>query len=200
MTLSPGSCRIAIFASGNGSNAMALIQSAKKLKNVKVELVLSDKKSAAVLGKAQAENVKTYLIEKTTDRAHHENEILNILREHQIDWIFLAGYMRLLSAHFLKEFSALHQGQARIVNIHPSLLPAYPGADSIARAFQDQVSESGVTLHYVDEGMDTGKIIRQERLRRVEAQDLSSWSQQFHQLEHQIYTDFLKSLEASCKE
>lgn len=186
--------KVAIFASGTGSNALALIKKAKSLTDLEISLVLSDKATAGVLEKARHENVSAYLVEKKTDKSAHEKEILQILKDHQIDWIFLAGYMRLISADFLKAFSAWHHGETQIVNIHPSLLPAYPGANSMARAHQDGVSQTGVTLHFVDEGMDTGAVIRQESVTIENGESLESLATRMHHLEHQIYTDFLASL------
>lgn len=186
--------RIALFASGTGSNAMALIEKAKSLSSIEIAFLLSDKAAAPVLEKAQRANVKTYLVEKTSTRAEHERHQLSLLKEHRVDWILLAGYMRILSADFLKAFSEWHQEATQVVNIHPSLLPAYPGADSIAQAYADQVESSGVTLHLVDEGVDTGQVIVQKVLERPPAITLEAWKQQFHQLEHQIYAEFLESL------
>lgn len=191
--------RVALFASGSGSNAMALIEKARSLTAIEIAFVLSDKPTAPVLEKAQRANIKTYLVEKTSTRFEHEQKQLSLLKEHRVDWIFLAGYMRILSADFLKIFSQWHQGATQVVNIHPSLLPAYPGADSIAQAFTDKVESSGVTLHLVDEGVDTGQVIVQRPLARPPAITLEDWKQQFHQLEHQIYTEFLESLALSLR-
>lgn len=188
--------RVAIFASGTGSNAMALIKKAQELgsSSVEVVFVLSDMEQAGVLAKAQAQGVLTFLREKKKDRSTHEQDILFLLKEHRIDWVLLAGYMRLLSSSFLEKFSSWHQGQSQIINIHPSLLPAYPGVGSIERAFQDQVPESGVTLHWVDAGMDTGPHLRQEKVIRSKDDTLETWSEKIHALEHQMYTSFLEDL------
>lgn len=188
--------RVAIFASGTGSNAMALIQKAKQFVDNELEIsfVLSDKAQASVLEKAKNAGVRTYLVEKKQNKEHHENEILGLIREHRIDWILLAGYMRLLSANFLTQLSGWHGKQSQVVNIHPSLLPAYPGTDSIARAHKDQAAQTGVTLHLVDEGMDTGKVLMQNALTLSAAEPLEVWAEQIHRLEHQIYTGFLAQI------
>lgn len=185
--------RIAVFASGTGSNADALMEKMKTLGG-KIEFVLSDKSTAPVLEKALRREVMTYVVEKTSDRHTHEREILNLIDRHQIDWVFLAGYMRLLSSSFLKELARRHEGQAQVVNIHPSLLPAYPGANSIERAFADKVTESGVTLHLVDEGMDTGPVLRQEKLTIHPFEALSDFKMHMHELEHRMYTDLLQAV------
>lgn len=186
--------KVAIFASGTGSNALALMKKSKELAQLEISFVLSDKSQAGVLEKARSENVPTFVVEKKMDKASHEREILGILKAHQVDWICLAGYMRLISADFLNTFSSWHQGAPQIVNIHPSLLPAYPGVDSIARAHQDAVAKTGVTLHFVDEGMDTGALICQESLNLEKGESLESLASRMHRLEHKIYTDFLVSL------
>ncbi|XGC80118.1 phosphoribosylglycinamide formyltransferase [Bdellovibrio bacteriovorus] len=188
--------RVAIFASGTGSNAMALINKAKELPNssLNIEFVLSDKLNAPVLEKAKTAGVRTYLIEKKQTREIHEVEILNVLREHHIDWILLAGYMRLISASFLNQLSKWHGHQSQVVNIHPSLLPEYPGKDSIARAHADKAEKTGVTIHLVDEGMDTGKILLQEELSLNPSHSLESWAEEIHRLEHKMYTGFLQDL------
>ncbi|KYG62001.1 phosphoribosylglycinamide formyltransferase [Bdellovibrio bacteriovorus] len=188
--------RIAIFASGTGSNAMALVAKAQELSKEKIEIafILSDKPAAPVLEKAKNAGVRTYLVEKKADRKAHEAEVLSLLHEYHVDWIFLAGYMRLLSADFIQHFRQWHEGAEQIVNIHPSLLPAYPGVDSIARAFSDSVKESGVTLHLVDEGMDTGRILVQEIVCRSQDSTLPAWTQQFHEVEHRLYSQFLENV------
>nr|BFD68148.1 phosphoribosylglycinamide formyltransferase [Bdellovibrio sp. HAGR004] len=187
--------RIAILASGTGSNAQALIRKAQDLGTDKLEIifVLSDQEEAPVLEKARDLGVPAFLRMKFADRRTHEESILMLLKEHRIDWVLLAGYMRLLSPYFIKTLQSWHQGASQVVNIHPSLLPAYPGLDSIARAYADQVSESGVTLHLVDDGMDTGPILRQQRILRG-PETLPEWTAQFHRVEHQIYGAFLADI------
>lgn len=187
--------RIAIFASGNGSNAEALMKRAVDLSRVEISFVLSDQPGAGVLTRAEKFGVKTYVVPKEALKAAQEKKVLALLEEHKIEWIFLAGYMRLLSADFLGKFAEMTGDSSRVVNIHPSLLPAYPGIDSIVRAYNDRVGESGVTLHFVDEGMDTGKMIRQERVTLGVNESLPEWQVRIHALEHQMYTDFLSSLE-----
>lgn len=186
--------RVAIFASGTGSNALALIKKAQRLSGIEVAFVLSDQEKASVLQKAQEEGTKTFIVTRKTDRNFQEAEILELLQAYQIDWIFLAGYMRMLSPAFLKTFAKWHGDASQVVNIHPSILPNYPGVDSIRRAYQDEVFETGVTIHLVDEGMDTGRILQQESLIIDPQESLESFSQRMHQLEHRMYSSFLESL------
>lgn len=185
--------RIAVFASGAGSNAEALIKKMHSLGG-QVEFVFSDKTEAGVLAKAQSLNTRRYVIEKKADRLQHEQEVLKLVDQHQIDWILLAGYMRLLSASFLKSLAERHQGRAQVVNIHPSLLPAYPGANSLERAFADKATESGVTLHLVDDGMDTGPVLKQASIPLNEFTAFADFKASIHRLEHQIYTEFLEKI------
>lgn len=188
--------RVAIFASGKGSNALSLIKKAQSLPGhlVEVTFVMSDQPEAGVIEKARQEGVKTFVVPRLEGKQKHEAQILSLLAEHRIDWIFLAGYMRLLSSDFIKKFTQWHEGASQIVNIHPSLLPAYPGVDSIKRAFLDAVPMSGVTLHLVDEGMDTGKIIHQESIVRNPQDSLEVWSEQFHLVEHRLYGQFMEEI------
>lgn len=189
--------KVSIFASGNGSNAEALMQKARELKNVQIAFILTDKTDAGVIARAGRMDVPVKIVPRTGSKEHHEQQILSLLADYQVRWILLAGYMRLLSADFLNSFSKISGESSRVVNIHPSLLPAYPGKDSIARAFADQVSAGGVTLHFVDEGMDTGKVIQQRKVPLMPEESLESWSEKIHALEHQMYTEFLTSLEES---
>ncbi|MGZ3769376.1 MAG: phosphoribosylglycinamide formyltransferase [Bdellovibrio sp.] len=188
--------RVAIFASGTGSNAMALINKAKSFSPTQVEVnfVLSDKAQAPILAKAKNAGIQTHLVERKKDRDSHEKEILVLLKEHKIDWIFLAGYMRILTPEFLHQFAKWHSGASQVVNIHPSLLPAYPGMDSIAAAHKDRVKKIGVTIHLVDEGMDTGPILMQEAIDLEESVTLESLTESVHKLEHRMYTTFLENL------
>lgn len=194
--------RLAVFASGQGTNAISILNHLASMNRepqnpkVKLEFIFSDNPTAPVLEKAKAHKVQTYAVAKVSTKQAHELAILRALRKHQIDWICLAGYMRILSADFLNQFKAWHEGRSQVVNIHPSLLPLYPGIESIERAFQDQVSESGVTLHYVDEGVDTGKVIYQEKVRRENLDTLGDFKQRIHIQEYEVYKKFLNCLAA----
>lgn len=186
--------KIAIFASGSGSNAEALMKKASGLLSVQIEFVLSDKKDAFVLERAKKLGVRTYVVEKTGTREEHEQAVLKLIDEHQIDWILLAGYMRLISPAFLQALKDRHEGHAQVINIHPSLLPAYPGTDSILKAYKDQVPESGVSIHYVDEGMDTGPLLAQEKVSLSAGESLENFAARIHALEHQMYCQILEQI------
>lgn len=187
--------RVAIFASGNGSNALNLLKASLELKSqIQIPVLISDNPEAAILAKASQFPVQTLLIEKVDNRKSHEAEILTALKEHQIDWICLAGYMRLLSSDFVNIWKTLHGGAEQIVNIHPSRLPAYAGLEAVQRAFAAQEKEVGVTLHFVDAGMDTGSIISQKILPILENHTIKELLQDVHCLEHQMYREFLHKI------
>ena len=144
--------RFAIFGSGRGSNATALMAMfAEPGFPAQLALVLSNVRGAAILDKAAAQNVPTELIESQgRSREEHEALCLACLRAHRVDHILLAGYMRLLSADFLREFSGV------ILNIHPSLLPDFPGLHAARAQWQARVAVAGATVHFVDATLDGG--------------------------------------------
>lgn len=182
--------RILVFASGTGSNAQAIFDQSSKL-GFKVEALICDRKDAPVIDKATSSNVPFLLIskEKGETRESHEQKILSQIKNFKFDLIVLAGYERLLSATFLNSFP-----KNSIVNIHPSLLPAYPGLNSYARAFEDRVHESGISIHYVDEGVDTGSIIAQHKFNRFSEDNLEIFKSRGLALEHQHYSTVIKDI------
>lgn len=189
--------RIAVFASGAGSNALALLQAGRELAPaVALPLLICDQPTAPVLGKLEGFAVESALSVRDIDKKMHEANILERLQEARIDWIFLAGYMRLLSPAFVQQWQRWHGGAQQIVNIHPSLLPAYPGLDAVQRAVDAGETHIGVTLHHVDQGMDTGAIIAQQALPRHPGETMHALMQRVHALEHQLYTRFLRDVAA----
>lgn len=154
-----GAYRVAVFASGQGSNFQTLVDAAAdgKLGGAEIKLLVCDKPAAPVVGRAQAARVAHYTFQPKdyAAREEYERELIDILRAQEIDLVVLAGYMRLLSSVMVEAFAG------RIINIHPSLLPSFPGKDAIGQALQYGVKVSGVTVHFVDGGMDTGPIIAQ---------------------------------------
>jgi len=152
--------RVAIFVSGRGSNMEAILNEKKKgnLPNAEIALVLSDKADAPALEKANAAGVKTVFVDSKPYRKNREGydaEVLKVLREHNIEFIVLAGFMRIITPVLIEAFSH------RIINIHPALLPAFPGLHAQKQALDYGVKVSGCTVHFVDAGMDTGPIILQ---------------------------------------
>ena len=189
--------RIAILASGTGSNAVALLEAGRALAPaVALPLLISDQPAVLVLGKLARFDVESALIERDDGRSAHEASILARLRRARADWIFLAGYMRLLSPAFVDQWQRWHGGAQQIVNIHPSLLPAYPGLDAVQRAIDAGETHIGVTLHQVDQGMDTGTILAQQALPRKPGETMQELMQRVHALEHRLYVRFLHDVAA----
>ncbi len=191
---------IALMASGSGTNALNLIEAAKKFPNVRIACLIVDTLDSPL---PDAVRVKYPMLPvyrilpmgglKGIDRrVDHEKRVLHTLTNHEVNYIFLAGYMRILGHLLLDTF------RNRIVNIHPSLLPLYPGVESYKRAFEDKVSESGVTIHLVDAGVDTGPIIMQEKFPRLETDTLADFIQRGKDIEWKLYPKILEKLNESA--
>ncbi|HEX8098071.1 MAG TPA: phosphoribosylglycinamide formyltransferase [Pyrinomonadaceae bacterium] len=149
---------LGILISGRGSNMVALADAARggRIPEAEIAAVVSDKAGAAGLALAAERGLKTLVIERRgRTREEHDREIGAALREHGVDLVCLAGYMRLLSPRFIEEW------RGRILNIHPSLLPAFPGLDAQSQALEYGVKWTGCTVHFVDETLDGGPIVEQ---------------------------------------
>lgn len=185
--------RIAIMASGNGSNAEALIKKAQVLReHCNCVAVISDKENPGVKLRAQTLNTEFYSLPIKTNKVEQEKELLVLLNELQIDWLFLAGYMRILSANFLQNFS--RNAFSPVINIHPSLLPKYRGKDAYEQAFASGDSFSGISVHFVDDGVDTGPIIAQEEFPRLKSDSLEDFKQRGLAVEHRLYPQVLEDI------
>lgn len=175
---------IAVFASGNGSNLQAVID-AVKLGEIEgeISLIVCDKPGAFAIERANRENIPHFVFsaKEYAGKVDYELEIMRELQKHHIDFIVLAGYMRLIGPTLLTSF------EGRIINIHPSLLPSFPGKDAIGQALAAKVKESGVTVHYVDAGMDTGPIIAQQAVEISENETKESLQRKIHEIEHGLY-------------
>lgn len=183
--------KIAVFASGQGSNLQALIDaSAKGELPARIELVVSDSRGCYALTRAEEAAIETLVLRPADygSRSHYEAVILEKLLELKIEYLVLAGFMRLIGPTLLERYPE------RIINIHPSLLPLFPGKDAIGQALAAEVTETGVTIHYVDEGMDTGPIIAQERIPVNPGEDRRSLEGRIHALEHRLYPKVLKQI------
>ncbi|MGC4378557.1 phosphoribosylglycinamide formyltransferase [Fictibacillus sp. Mic-4] len=182
---------IAIFASGSGSNFQAIVDSVKEKKlNVHIALMVCDKPGAFVIERAEKEGIDTFVFHPKNyeSKAHFERDIIERLYEKNVDFIALAGYMRLIGPTLLDAF------EGRIVNIHPSLLPAFPGKDAIGQALEAGADETGVTIHYVDSGMDTGPIIKQEKVEILPEDTREALQERIQKVEHTLYPSVLKEL------
>lgn len=182
--------KIAVFASGHGSNFQAIQESIERGElDASIEIVVTDKPNAYVIKRAEKFGIPVFAFSpKDYDsKATYESEISKLLKQKGVEWIVLAGYMRLIGETLLNEYPN------KIVNIHPSLLPAFPGKDAIGQALKHGVKVTGVTVHYVDEGMDTGPIIAQRAVEVVEG-DREATEARIHQVEHELYPQTLKQL------
>ncbi|GGM29145.1 phosphoribosylglycinamide formyltransferase [Paraliobacillus quinghaiensis] len=183
--------KIAIFASGTGSNYDAIIAAIQAGElDCEVALLVSDKPAAKVIEKAKQNQTPTFVFDprQYPDKAAFEQEIVEQLQVNNIEWIVLAGYMRLVGP------TLLHEYEGRILNIHPSLLPAFPGLDAIGQAARAGVKITGVTIHYVDEGMDTGTIIAQEALPVTNEMTEVDLQKQIQRIEHKLYPQTIQQV------
>ncbi|HJP94838.1 MAG TPA: phosphoribosylglycinamide formyltransferase [Pyrinomonadaceae bacterium] len=178
--------RIAILISGRGSNMLALSDavSVGKIPKAEIAIVISDKADARGLQLAEERELETRVVERRgRSREEHEREIISILQEQKVDLVCLAGYMRLLSPCFIEAF------KGRILNIHPSLLPAFPGLDAQRQALAHGVKVSGCTVHFVDETLDGGPIIAQRIVPVMEDDTEETLSARILEQEHQLYSE-----------
>jgi phosphoribosylglycinamide formyltransferase 1 len=152
--------------------------------DAQIAIVISDKADAPGLNLARERGLETRVVERRgRNREEHEREIIRILREHQVDLVCLAGYMRLLSPCFIEAF------KMRIVNIHPSLLPAFPGLDAQRQALAHGVKVSGCTVHFVDETLDGGPIIAQRAVPVLDSDTIETLSARILAHEHKLYPE-----------
>lgn len=183
--------KLAIFASGNGSNFQAIAEAvAAGTIDAEITLLFCDKSDAYVVQRAKSLLIPVISFSPNDfpSKAMYETKLLHLLEEEQVDLVILAGYMRIVGPTLLEVFSK------RIINIHPSLLPNFPGLHGIKDAFYANVSETGVTIHYVDDGIDTGPIIAQEKITIKETDSLDSLAEKIHKVEHKLYPSVLAEL------
>ena len=177
--------RLGILLSGRGSNFLAIARSIRegRLPGVEIAIVIANVADAAGLAAARELGLPTALyVSKGRPRAQHDADVAACLREHAVDLVCLAGYMRLLSPEFIAAFPN------RILNIHPSLLPAFPGLDAQYQAFDYGVRIAGCTVHFVDEHLDHGVIILQRSIPVLDTDDAHSLSERILAEEHIAYT------------
>ena len=180
---------IAVFISGRGTNLQSIIDSIENDEiPVNIKAVISDNEEAYGLVRAREADIETFWIDpdKYQTDEKFEDEILSILEKKNIELVALAGFMRLLSPYFLNNFSG------RTMNIHPSLLPSFRGLHAQKQAIDYGVKISGCTVHFVDEGMDTGPIILQEAVPVYDSDDEESLAARILEKEHQIYPEAIR--------
>ena len=160
-----------------------------EIAGAEVAVVISDKTDAAGLGKACERGVETVVVERNgRSRVEHDAEIISELRKHGVELVCLAGYMRLLSAEFVRAFPG------RIVNIHPSLLPKFRGLDAQKQALESGAKVTGCTVHFVDELLDHGKVILQESVEVLDDDTVGTLSARILEQEHRLYIEAVKRI------
>ncbi len=180
---------IAVFASGRGSNFQSIIDSIKAGEiPAEIKILVSDTQTAGALKRAEREDIENIYInpDHFETKKDYEEELLSILEGVNTDLVVLAGYMRILSPLFVKHF------KNRIVNIHPSLLPAFRGLDAQKQALDYGVKHSGCTVHFVDQGMDTGPIIMQAVVPVKQDDSADDLAARILKEEHRIYPESIK--------
>ena len=180
---------LGILLSGRGSNFVAIADSvtAKRIPDARIAIVISNRSNAPGIEIARQRGLPTLVIpSKGKPREEHDRAIMTALQEKKVDLICLAGYMRLLSPWFVQQFPL------KIVNIHPSLLPAFPGLEAQEQAFAFGVKVTGCTVHFVDEELDHGAIIVQKTVAVLDSDDERTLSARILEQEHIAYTEAIR--------
>lgn len=176
---------IAIFASGNGSNFENIVHEiqAGHVANTSCAVLIVDKEQAYAIERAKRLGIDYVFVNPKAyqNKEDYETEIMKQLKQRDVDFIVLAGYMRFIGMVLLNNYSY------RIINLHPAYLPAFPGAHSIQDAYEAKAEYTGVTIHYVDEGVDTGEIIHQEKIMIDENWSLETLEEHVHALEYKMF-------------
>jgi phosphoribosylglycinamide formyltransferase-1 len=189
-----GTFRIAVLASGTGTNLQAILDGLHGRDGIEVVCVASNKLGAQALERAANAGVETGVFprEDHGDRVERDAAMADWLTARQVELIVLAGYMELLSAEFVRRFPN------RIVNVHPALLPSFPGLDAVGQALEHGVSVTGVTVHFVDEGVDSGPIILQRSVNVPYTRDRSQLEREIHEVEHQLLPEAIRLIAAGA--
>jgi len=181
--------RIGVLLSGRGSNFEALAESVTvgRIPNAEIAIVISNREGAPGIERGESRGIRTRVIpSKGLERETYDRQVAAVLEEHKIDLICLAGYMRLLSPYFVAKFPN------RVLNIHPSLLPSFPGLESQRQALEYGVKVAGCTVHFVDENLDAGPIILQSVVPVNDDDTEESLSARILKEEHRIYSEAVK--------
>jgi phosphoribosylglycinamide formyltransferase 1 len=181
--------RIGVLLSGRGSNFEALADSvaAGRIPNAEIALVISNREDAPGIEKARTRGIASRVIpSKGLEREPYDKLVVEALRENNVDLVCLAGYMRLLSPHFVAAFPN------RILNIHPSLLPAFPGLESQRQALEHGAKFSGCTVHFVNENLDAGPIVLQAWVPIEDSDTPETLSERILREEHRIYSEAVR--------
>ncbi|HNB24480.1 MAG TPA: phosphoribosylglycinamide formyltransferase [Candidatus Melainabacteria bacterium] len=189
------SINIAVLASGRGSNLQAILDAISTGNlDAKVQIVLVNVPGAGAIDIAAKHGVATAVVPNAgLTRKEHEEKVNAELKKHDLDFIVLAGYMRVLSSGFLSNFKD-PRGFFKVINIHPSLLPAFPGTRGYEEAFEYGVKVAGVTVHLVDEKVDHGPILAQATFSRTEDDTIESFKARGLRIEHELYPQVLQNI------
>lgn len=182
---------IAVFASGSGTNFETILQHIEDGSlPVQCQCLIVDKEQAYARTRAKQHQIEDYYFNPKSypNKEAYETDILKVLKEKKVDLIVLSGYMRFIGKVLLEAYPKA------IINLHPAYLPEFPGAHSIQDAFEAGVSQTGVTVHYVDEGVDTGPIIRQERVPIEPNWNLETLEEHVHAMEYDLFWQVIKSV------
>jgi phosphoribosylglycinamide formyltransferase-1 len=185
---------VAVLASGVGTNLQALIDTVHGRDGIEIVAVASDKRAAPALERARGAGVATasFAPEDHADRGQRDRAMADWLVQRRAELIVLAGYMQLLSDSFLDRFPG------RVINVHPTLLPAFPGLHAVEEALAYGVKVFGVTIHFVDKGIDTGPVILQRAIELPDAADADEVLQALHPIEHELLPEAVRLIAAGA--
>ena len=186
------SLRVAVLVSGRGTNLQAILDTVHGREGIEVVCVASSRPDAPALERARAAGIETgvFAASDYADRAARDEELARWLDERRVGLVVLAGFMELLSADFARRF------EGRLVNVHPALLPSFPGLRPIEQAVEHGVKVTGVTVHFVDEGIDSGPIILQRAVPIPESRDAEALEQAIHRVEHELLPEAIRLIAA----
>jgi phosphoribosylglycinamide formyltransferase-1 len=182
---------LGVLVSGNGTNLQAIIDAIESGSlDARVGLVVSNRPGAGALERAKRAGVPHVAIDhkRFDTREAFDSELVSALRGAGVDWVVLAGFMRVLTRVFLDAYAG------RVINIHPALLPAFPGVHAQRQALEHGVKISGCTVHFVDSGVDTGRIIAQRAVPVLPGDDEASLSERIHAAEHELFVEVLRDI------
>ena len=186
---------LGILISGRGSNMLNLVNASQRgLINSKIKIVISNNKNSNGIDKAKRKNIKTKIINQKEyeSKKDFENALSNTLKNEDVELVCLAGFMSILSKNFLKDWNK------KVINIHPSLLPSFRGKNAVKQALENKVKTAGCSVHFVDEGIDTGEIISQERVPVLSNDNEETLGKKILKKEHGLYIKVIKEFERKC--
>ncbi|HET9930816.1 MAG TPA: phosphoribosylglycinamide formyltransferase [Polyangiaceae bacterium] len=182
---------LGVLVSGNGSNLQAILDAVQsKQLDARIRLVVSNREQAYALERARGAGVPAVVCSHRgmASREAYDEKLVSLLRDAGVEYVVLAGFMRILSPVFVRAF------HGRVLNIHPALLPSFPGVNALGQALAHGVKVTGVTVHWVDDGVDTGPIIAQRAVAILPGDDEASLAARVHAVEHELYVEVLRDL------